>query len=147
MDGGMLINAEERVAYWGNKHLNVSCRDINDEEEPDLVGLERILYGVGFLAITGLRGISAWDEDAPAEEEEVDETYEIVDSQFNPFFYETAEEDSVAPMYSALGEDPFAEFIAGISDSGDESSDFEAFAGDDGIEPASPLPDDLSEAA
>lgn len=62
----MLLNTEERLAYWGHKHMNVSCRDINDEEEPDMIGLERILYGVGFLAITSLAGIRAFDDEAPA---------------------------------------------------------------------------------
>ena len=94
-DGEMLISAEERVAYWGYRNMNFSCRDINDDEEPDILGLERILYGVGFLAVTDLRGISAWDEDTPAEEEEEETEYEAVDSELNPFDYEASDEDAI----------------------------------------------------
>lgn len=59
----MLLNPEERMTYWGYSPMNVACRDINDDEEPDLTGLERILYGVGFLAITSLSGITAFDDE------------------------------------------------------------------------------------
>ncbi len=104
----MLLSAEERVAYWGHRYMNISCRDINDDEEPDLVGLERILYSIGFLAVTELKGISAWDEDTPSEEEEETE-YEAVDSELNPFDYEAADEDAITPTYPVMEEDQFAE--------------------------------------
>jgi hypothetical protein len=124
MDGEMLISAEDRVAYWGYRHMNISCRDINDEEEPDLVGLERILYGVGFLAVTNLQGISAWDEEPAAaeEEEEVEVDYEAVDSAFNPFDYEVVEDEIITPMYPSLeeGVDPFAALFDDTPSTADE---------------------------
>lgn len=104
-DGEMLIGAEERIAYWGYTHLNISCRDINDEEELDPIGLERILYGVGFLAITNMTGINPIEEEDFAEEEEEEEIfdYEDIDSQANPFDYTpNIEEDEISHSYPVL---------------------------------------------
>jgi len=78
-DGEMILDTEERLAYYGHKHMNISCRDINDDDEPDIEGLERILYGVGFLAITELTAVKAYDEttftDSVAGENDTDEEY------------------------------------------------------------------------
>lgn len=122
----MLLSAEDRLAYWGYRHLNISCRDINDEEEPDLVGLERILYSVGFLAVTNLQGISAFDEEPVAdEEEEAEVEYEPADSSLNPFDYEPADEDeSITAVYPQLDDD-FGMLIACADEEAAASGDWD----------------------
>ena len=141
MKGGMLLNAEDRIAYWGNKHMNVAVRDVDDDSETDMPGLERVLYSVEFLGVTDIVGVRPYEEladDLPAEEDA--EEYEDVDSQTNPFDYEAAD-DEIQPAYPLLeeGEDPFAQLFSGEDDSGEspESPELEEEAGD--ANPKSPV--------
>jgi len=97
----MLLNPEERLAYWGYKHMNVACRDINEDDEPDMTGLERILYGVGFLAVTGLTGIRAFDDDSCPDDEVADEE---------------GESGAGYASYSDSAESELAEYVRGNND-------------------------------
>ena len=137
----MLISAEERVAYWGYRHENISCRDINDDEDVDLVGLERILYGVGFLAVTDMRGVSTYDDepeaffgDEPGDECYSSEEYEAVDSGLDPFEYEAPDTDEIQPAYPSIeeGVDPFADFFSSESHQSPEEEDIFEDAGAEG---------------
>lgn len=96
-DSEMLIDAEERTLYWGYRHMNVASRDINDEEEVDLAGLERILYDVlDAVKITAVKPYDTEFADEPDSETENDYNavdYEAVDIEFNPFEYEAEESD------------------------------------------------------
>ncbi len=100
----MIIDAEERMLYWGYTHMNIACRDINDAEEPDMVGLERILYDVGCLAITKLSGLEAYDDELSDEvEDDTGNDYEIMDyetveTENNPFEYESNDDNFGFPQ-------------------------------------------------
>jgi hypothetical protein len=106
----MIIDAEERMLYWGYTHMNIACRDINDDEEPDMVGLERILYDVGCLAVTKLSGLEAYDDELSDESENDTGNdyesldYESVEIENNPFEYESNDDDFGAPQKYMTGD-------------------------------------------
>ncbi|MBN2111577.1 hypothetical protein JW707_00605 [Candidatus Woesearchaeota archaeon] len=100
----MLLNAEDRAVYWGYMHMNVACRDVNNDDEADITGLERILYDVGFLAITKFVKVKPYEpqedgvsEDNEERKDEEQETldYEPVDEQLDPFNYSLPEENDI----------------------------------------------------
>ena len=146
----MFLDIEEWKQYVGYKHLNVvalGTRDPDDMEDPDLAGLERILYDVGLSGVTHFYGINPYCVSSEAAEEAADDSeenewdYETVSPEHNPFEadYDALEDEFEHMTKYMLPEDEgmvFVDFSHDDTIEGPEDFDYEDA---DEQEPAEPI--------